>query len=211
MQNSAEAKSSLRVMPRVNKILERSPNFEDRIIRDYAELRDVVEVLKAMGKKIVMTNGVYDLQHNGHWRYLARAKEHGDILVVAVDTDQITRKRKPGTRRPIDSEEDRMESLLHTRYVDIITLRNVMPGENDDIEAVVPHVLITSETTKDFPEGVKKKLTEEMGIEIVVLPPQASTSTTARIRLLMVDGAQELGRVVTGAISDYIGSFEEGK
>lgn len=196
-------KTFLHVMPRVNKILEREPNFEDRLVEDYEELHDIIVVLKAMGKRIVMTNGVYDLLHTGHLRYIAAAKRRGDILIVAVDTDEVTRKRK-GKNRPVVEQSERVEMLLHSRYVDIVTLRNILPGRNDDIEAVCPDVLITSETTKDFPEEAKKVLVDDMGIEIVVLEAQAPSTTTGRIRTLMIDGVEGLVTAIEKTIRDHL-------
>ena len=206
--NPVGGKSFLRVMSRVGKILEREQNFNDRFIEDYSELHDIVKVLKAMGKTIVMTGGVYDLLHTGHLRYLAEAKRRGDILIVSVDTDEITRKRK-GKNRPVVEQDERVETLLHSRYVDIITLRNVPPGQNDDIEAVVPHVLITSETTKDFPEVAKQKFAQ-IGVEVVVLEQQAPSTTTGRIRKLMIDGVEGLVSDIDKVVRDYLNKIQRG-
>ena len=206
--NTVGGKSFLRVMSRVGKILEREQNFNDRFIEDYSELHDIVKVLKAMGKTIVMTGGVYDLLHTGHLRYLAEAKRRGDILIVSVDTDEITRKRK-GKNRPVVEQDGRVETLLHSRYVDIITLRNVPPGQNDDIEAVVPHVLITSETTKDFPEVAKQKFAQ-IGVEVVVLEQQAPSTTTGRIRKLMIDGVEGLVSDIDKVVRDYLNKIQRG-
>jgi cytidyltransferase-like protein len=196
----------LDVMPLVNKILSTDPNLQERIIEDYGVLRKVCVVLKSMGKRIVMTKGVYDLLHVGHLRYIAAAKAKGDILVVSVDSDELTRQRKGHTskNRPIVNMQERIEMLLHSRYVDIITVRDVDQwGKEDDTFAVCPDTLIKSQSTADDPDGINKVI-QDAGIEIVTLQPQAQTSTTARIRTLMIDGAEELGRSVNKAVDDYL-------
>ena len=194
----------LSVMGRVNRILESSMNQDDRFIRDYEELRVVIEVLRAMGKKIVMTKGVFDMLHVGHSRYIADAKGHGDILVVSVDTDELTKLRK-GPRRPVVEESERIEMLLHLRYVDIIILRTGTPDEDEeDIAVVRPDILITSESTKDYTAEKKGMLESKYNVEIRTLAPRAQTSTTARIRTLMIDGAEELSQTVQQAVAEYL-------
>lgn len=196
--------SILDVMPVVGKILGPAMNPEARFIRDYATLSRVTEILRAMGNRIVMTKGVYDMLHVGHVRYISDAKALGDILVVSIDTDELTRIRK-GPRRPVVPEEERLEMLLHLRYVDIITFRSGRPEEEEeDIAAVRPHVLVTSASTKDYTDEKKEHLKAVYGVEIHTLSPRAETSTTARIRTLMIDGAEELGRAVSGVVEDFL-------
>lgn len=201
----------LDVMPRVNRILEPKFNFEDRVIQDYETLRQVCAVLRAMGKRIVLTKGVYDLLHVGHLRYIAKAKEQGDILVMSVDTDALARKRKgsKGKNRPVVEQDERIEMLLHSRYVDIVTFRDVVhEGKEDDTDAVRPHVLVKSRTTEDDPDGINEMLKEKYGLEIVVLDPQAQTSTTARIRKVAIDGAEELSKLVNQAIDGFLSKMK---
>ena len=199
-----EVNTLLEVMPVVHKILEPSMNPEARFIRDYRTLALVTQVLRSMGKKIVMTKGVYDMLHVGHVRYISDAKQNGDILVVSIDTDELTRSRK-GPRRPVVPEDERLEMLLHLRYVDIITFRSGKPEEEEeDIAAVRPHVLVTSESTKDYTDAKKEHLREAYGVEIQTLSPRAETSTTARIRTLMIDGAEELGQEVSRVVSEFL-------
>src|SRR3954471_2124462 len=108
----------------VKNIVSGSHRFEDRYISDRSVLEGVVRILKDAGYRIVLTQGVYDLFHVGHKRYLENAKGHGDILIIGVDTDELTRKMK-GPNRPFDRLGDRLEILASLRAVDIVTVRHV--------------------------------------------------------------------------------------
>ncbi|HXY55185.1 MAG TPA: D-glycero-beta-D-manno-heptose 1-phosphate adenylyltransferase [Nitrospirota bacterium] len=90
-------------------------------IKTVKELRPLLGILRATGKKIVFTNGCFDLIHTGHTRYLAKAKSLGDILVVAVNSDSSVRTIK-GENRPINDESARMETLAALQSVDFVTL-----------------------------------------------------------------------------------------
>ena len=147
-------------LPDVKSIVtSRERNHESRYIPNHELLKKTVEHLREGGYKIVLTQGVYDLLHRGHVRYLEGAKASGDILIVGVDSDELTRQRKSsitGVPRPFDPLEDRVEMLLHTRHVDIVTVRDVGPKIEALVELVQPVILILSETTKDIgPEHIK--------------------------------------------------------
>jgi len=78
---------------------------------------DVLKKARESGKKIVFTNGCFDLLHVGHVRYLSEAKKLGDVLVVGVNSDDSV-KRLKGPTRPIQNEKDRAEILLGLKSVD---------------------------------------------------------------------------------------------
>src|SRR5438034_8812990 len=86
-----------------------------------AELISERERLHAAGKRLVFTNGVFDLLHVGHVRYLAQAQELGDALVVAINSDDSVRKLK-GAGRPLVNERDRAEVLAALAAVDYVTV-----------------------------------------------------------------------------------------
>lgn len=188
--------------PRPVKQVKAELDMPDRYVPDYPKLEALVKKLKRQGRRIVLTQGVYDLFHVGHKRYLEAAKSHGDVLVVGVDSDELTRERK-GPKRPFDCFEDRVEVLMSLRAVDIVTVRHVHHHMYDLIKLVKPHVLVMSETTADFTPEDKDKLSVYYE-EIRVLPAQASTSTTAKLRKLMVDGAEELGKRVVSVINGFL-------
>lgn len=83
-------------------------------------VNDLID-LKAQGKKIVTTNGCFDILHVGHVRYLQQAKSHGDILVVALNSDSSVQVLK-GPTRPINIESDRAEVLAGLASVDYVVL-----------------------------------------------------------------------------------------
>src|SRR5712692_9579546 len=77
--------------------------------------------LRADGKRLIFTNGVFDLLHVGHVRYLAEARELGDALLVAINSDRGVRKLK-GSDRPVIKEHERAEILAALRQVDYVTV-----------------------------------------------------------------------------------------
>jgi D-glycero-beta-D-manno-heptose 1-phosphate adenylyltransferase len=176
----------------VKNILSQGSNLKDRFIPDYKELARIVTDLKRVGYRIVLTQGVYDMIHEGHARYLEKALSYGDILVVGVDSDALTRKRK-GPNRPVVPQQERLHMLAHLRSVGILTLREVHQDIGALIKCVQPDVLITSASTKDFSKKEAIAYKKYCG-KVVVLPPQAATSTTARMRLLTITGADELAK-----------------
>ena len=91
------------------------------IINDIDALAVIVEELKSSGQRVVFTNGVFDLMHVGHLRYLSAARALGDVLVVAVNADASVQRLK-GPSRPVVNQGDRQEMLDGLRCVDYVTL-----------------------------------------------------------------------------------------
>jgi len=89
-------------------------------ILDRNELKEVIERLRADGKRIVFTNGCFDIIHIGHIRYLEEAKTFGDVLVVGLNSDRSVSAVKP--QRPINPQDHRAEVLASLRMVDYVTL-----------------------------------------------------------------------------------------
>jgi rfaE bifunctional protein nucleotidyltransferase chain/domain len=83
-------------------------------------LKKICDTLKARGKRIVFTNGCFDILHKGHVRYLAQAKKLGDVLVVGLNADKSVSALKPD--RPVNPEADRAEVLAALSAVDYITI-----------------------------------------------------------------------------------------
>ena len=88
-------------------------------IKTIKEIEKISEILKKKGKKIVTTNGVFDLIHVGHLRYLKKAKSLGDILIIGVNADKSVKNNK-GNKRPVVSLNDRMELLSSMEVVDFV-------------------------------------------------------------------------------------------
>jgi len=187
----------------VKNILSSSSNLSDRYIPDYKVLKETVDQLKNMGYKIVLTQGVYDMLHEGHAHYLEKARSLGDILLLGVDSDELTRKRK-GPNRPVVPEQERLQMLAHLRSVSMLTLRHARDPIGKLIRTVRPDILVTSTSTKDFNKKDQFAEYEEYCGEIVVLPPQAATSTTARVRELTISGADQLAGEIMRQIPQLV-------
>ena len=173
-----------------NDIFGPGSNIKKRYIKDHAKLELIIHGLRKVFRKIkiVLTMGTFDILHIGHSRYLECAKQHGDILVVGVDSDEKVRKRK-GPNRPVVPAEERTEMLTHTRHVDIVTDKNEADPKWHLIKLVKPDVLIATAETYD--EVELERLKEFCG-KVAVLEPQALTSTTAKLRRLHMKVAEEM-------------------
>ena len=90
-------------------------------IKSQKELKKIILALKKKGKKIVFTNGCFDLLHYGHVKYLQEAKRKGDILVVGINSDASLRRLK-GSRRPIVNAQDRLKIIAALESVDYAVL-----------------------------------------------------------------------------------------
>jgi D-glycero-beta-D-manno-heptose 1-phosphate adenylyltransferase len=91
------------------------------VVLDEPALREEITRRHAEGARVVFTNGVFDLLHLGHVRYLREARDLGDLLIVAVNSDASTRRLK-GPTRPIIGEDDRAETLAALAAVDYVTI-----------------------------------------------------------------------------------------
>jgi len=106
-------------------------------------LKDNIEIInriKAERKKIVFTNGCFDLLHVGHIRYLAQAKKLGDFLIIGLNSDSSVKELK-GEDRPINSFEDRATLLSAIESVDLVIMFEEQTPENL-IKDIVPDILV---------------------------------------------------------------------
>jgi len=193
----------------IKNILAGGSLLENRFIPDYKDLDKIVRTFKEMGYRVVLTQGVYDLIHEGHAAYLETAKAQGDVLIVGVDSDELTRKRK-GPDRPIVPQRERLKMLVHLRHVDIVTLREANHGIGDLINLVKPDILVVSKSTTDFTSNMAKEYIGVCG-KIVTLPPQATTTTSARIRNLTIEGAEKLAKEVGRLTQEFLGKIRQKK
>ena len=90
-------------------------------LKDYNEIEKTAEELRKEGKKIVTTNGSFDILHVAHLHILRKAKEQGDILIVLLNSDDSIRRFK-GEKRPILPEKERAEMLLALKFVDYVVI-----------------------------------------------------------------------------------------
>ena len=158
------------------------------IILQAIDIVAIVKKLRQAKKKIVLTQGSFDLVHIGHARYCDKARDYGDVLIVGVDSDEKVRQRK-GPNRPIVPEDERMEMLTHLRSVDYVVLKEAGEKKFNLIKLIKPDVLIATAQTYDA-ETIKKL--EKICGKVVVLDPMATTSTTAKIRLMQMNTARKI-------------------
>ncbi len=139
----------------------------------------LVDRSRAAGYRIVFTNGVFDLLHAGHVRYLQHARSLGDVLVVGLNSDRSVRVNK-GHGRPITPQQERTEILEALTPVDAVV---VFDEETpyDLIKALQPDVLVKG---ADWAEGaiVGRDIIEERGGRVVRVPLEPGRSTSAIIQ-----------------------------
>jgi D-beta-D-heptose 7-phosphate kinase/D-beta-D-heptose 1-phosphate adenosyltransferase len=151
-------------------------------IKKRDDLRRIIQDLKAKGKRIIFTNGCFDLLHIGHVRYLEEAKSLGDILVVGVNSDASVRGLK-GPNRPILPEEERAEILSGLGCVDYVTIFDE-PTPFNLISLLLPHVLVKGgDWTKE--ETVGWETVERTGGEVVILSFVEGASTSHLIETIL--------------------------
>ncbi len=141
---------------------------------EWEAMRVERERLRAAGKRVVFTNGCFDILHCGHVHYLTGARALGDVLVVGLNSDASVRRNK-GPLRPILPEDDRAELLLALRCVDYVVLF-------DDetplrlIETIIPDVLVKGRDWAHYVAG--REVVEAAGgrVELADLVPGRSTT-----------------------------------
>lgn len=176
-------------------------NYDQRLIDSLQTLGEFVEHLKGIGLQVVLTSGSFDLVHLGHVKYLAKAKELGDVLIVGVDGDAKIRRRK-GADRPMVPEDERLEMLAHQRPVDLIFLKRDDEERWALIKTARPDVLVLS-ADHSYSEGELEELGRLCG-EVQVLERQAAVTTSERIRQLYLHLGEQLGPRLAEVLPDLI-------
>src|SRR6476619_6275803 len=150
-------------------------NKMKRKILSPGELLGVRQGLRAAGQTLVFTNGVFDLLHVGHVRYLAEARALGDVLLVAINSDRTVRELK-GPDRPVFNEAERAEILAALRHVDYVTIfDDVSPRSL--IARLLPDVLVKG-GDYDLDQIHGREEVEAAGGRVVSLPFVPGASTT---------------------------------
>ncbi|HEY2976309.1 MAG TPA: D-glycero-beta-D-manno-heptose 1-phosphate adenylyltransferase [Pyrinomonadaceae bacterium] len=154
-------------------------------IATVAKVREVRDRLAAQGKKLVFTNGCFDILHRGHVTYLTFARNQGDALVVAVNSDASV-KRNKGDDRPINSEEDRAYVLASLRAVDYVVIFDDEEPK-DLIAQILPQVLVKGSDWAHYVSG--REIVEANGGQVVLAEMVEGRSTTGTIeRIVQVYG-----------------------
>jgi rfaE bifunctional protein nucleotidyltransferase chain/domain len=138
--------------------------------------------LKEQNRRVVFTNGCFDILHVGHVRFLNRARFLGDVLVVAVNSDRSIAGIK-GDRRPIVPEMERMEILAALESVDYVFLFDD-PTPQRIIDVLVPDVLVKG-SDWDLSEVVGRDTVENNGGSVLTIPLVEGSSTTGIIEKVL--------------------------
>jgi rfaE bifunctional protein nucleotidyltransferase chain/domain len=144
----------------------------------FDELESLGEALRTKDRRIVFTNGHFDLLHVGHLRYLQAARKLGDVLVVGVNDDAVTRTRK-GPDRPILPEDERAELLAGLECVDYVTIFHE-PTAEQAVALLQPNVYVKG---GDYGPGgaelPEARVVAGYGGETIILPLEQGRSTSA--------------------------------
>src|SRR3954468_14901941 len=194
-------------MATLSGILSPNATFEDRCVPTLDEMERRIGHLRRLGQTIVLTSGSFDLIHLGHVKYLARAAELGDVLVVGVDSDAKIKARK-GADRPMVPESERLELLAHQRPVDYIFLKPLDEPRWALIKAVRPDVLVLT-ADHSYSDADLEALKEFVG-SIQVLERQAAVTTSERIRQMYMHLGDRLGPELARILPDLIDKIAKG-
>jgi rfaE bifunctional protein nucleotidyltransferase chain/domain len=152
-------------------------------LKTLEELAAIREQMQAEGRRLVMTNGCFDLLHVGHVRYLHLARELGDALLVALNSDASVRTLK-GPSRPITPEQDRAEVLAALAAVDLVTIFESV-RVTDVIAVVRPHIYVKGgDYTYETLDAGERAALEAAGTEVSILPLTPGKSTTGIVKKL---------------------------
>lgn len=156
-------------------------NFKDNLLTAEEMRKEIVKLQKA-GKRVIFTNGVFDILHIGHLTYLEEAGNLGDVLVVGVNSDASVKVNK-GDKRPINSEKNRAYVLLGTKFVDYaVIFDEKTPEKLLDVLKPDVHVKGGDYKKEDLPET---KIVEGNGGEVKILSFVDNVSTTQIINKII--------------------------
>ncbi len=158
-------------------------------LQSLVNLIGIRESLKSQGKRVVFTNGCFDLIHGGHIYLLREAKKLGDVLVVAVNDDSSIRKIK-GSGRPIFPLEERLEILESIEDIDwLVAFSQESPKKV--IESLLPDVLVKGGDW--LPEEVVgKQEVEEAGGKVIIIPFLCGHSSSEIVRKIIESAKSDL-------------------
>jgi D-beta-D-heptose 7-phosphate kinase / D-beta-D-heptose 1-phosphate adenosyltransferase len=149
-----------------------------------AELKKIVGLAKSTDKKVVFTNGCFDIIHGGHIEFLQKAKTLGDILVVGLNTDQSV-KRLKGESRPIKNEKERANILSAIKYIDYITLFSENTPEKL-IREIRPDILVKG-NDYNIDDVVGREIVEGYGAKVELIPIVQGLSTTQTLEQILAN------------------------
>ncbi len=155
-------------------------NFHEKVV-SWDDLPTWRAVMRARGKKLVVTNGCFDLLHVGHVTYLEQARNHGDALLVGVNGDDAVRQLK-GDDRPVNEEHDRAAILAALESVDGVCIFAEKTATRF-LAAAQPDIYIKGgDYTLDTLNKEERRTVEQAGGKIFIIPFVPGKSTTALLK-----------------------------
>jgi len=154
-------------------------------IKNLSELKNIISKLKKEGKKIVFTNGCFDILHIGHIRCLKEAKKHGDILVVGLNSDSSVRRLK-GENRPYIEEKERAEIISSLEMVDYV----IIFDEDTPLKIIKelkPDVIVKGGDYKEK-DVVGGDFVKRYGGKVVIAPLVKGRSTSLLVEKIKKNG-----------------------
>ena len=148
------------------------------------ELKKIIGLAKSTEKKVVFTNGCFDIIHGGHIEFLQKAKSLGDILVVGLNTDNSVKNLK-GEGRPIKTEKERANILSALKFIDYITLFNE-PTPEKLIREIRPDILVKGDDYK-IDDVVGREIVEGYGAHVELIPIVKGHSTTMTLEKILAN------------------------
>lgn len=146
------------------------------------EIVQITRELKNDGKKIVFTNGCFDILHRGHVEYLAKAKKLGDVLIVGLNSDSSVKQIK-GDGRPIVPQEDRAFILSNLIFVDYVVIFDE-PTPYELISKIIPDVLVKG-SDWSIEDVIGRDVVEANGGHVVLVELTPNRSTTSIIKTIL--------------------------
>jgi rfaE bifunctional protein nucleotidyltransferase chain/domain len=158
-------------------------NFRDKII-PWDKLPDWRAGFRAGGRKLVVTNGCFDLLHLGHVAYLETARNHGDALLIGVNGDEGVRQLK-GPDRPVNTEDDRAAVLAALQSVDAVCIFADKTATRFLVAAQPDIYVKGGDYTPETLNQDERRAVENVGGRIVIIPFVPGKSTTALLKKIM--------------------------
>lgn len=145
-------------------------------------LKEKIDYLKKEGRKIVFTNGCFDILHVGHTRYLREAKKAGDVLILALNSDESVRSLK-GEKRPLIPEDERADMVASLESVDFVTIFHELTPLKL-IEYLKPDILVKGGDWEED-QVVGRESVNMWGGRVVIIPEIRGSSTTNIIKKII--------------------------
>ena len=150
---------------------------------DREKLAIDIKIEKEAGRKIVFTNGCFDILHRGHIEYLANASDLGDTFIIGLNNDDSIRRIK-GENRPAVDEESRAFTLAALEFVDYVVLFSE-DTPSRLIQALIPDVWVKGGDYKNIEDLPEYKIAIQNGVEVIVLPFLEGFSTSDIFRRIL--------------------------